>query len=316
MNKNTRTAINDDWILSGRGEKNVVAHNRPYSWLVEKERTLSGSTEDTAIIFLTNRECSFHCLMCDLWKNTTDTPSPPGSIPAQIEYALNRLPSTRHLKLYNSGSFFDERAIPESEYKEIASLISHFETVIVESHPRLVNEKALRFRDILKPSLMVAMGLETSNNEVLARLNKNMTTRDFRTAARFLYKNQIPSRAFILLRPPFMTEEEGILWAGRSVVYAFDSGTECCTVIPVRAGNGVMDVLYSQGLFAPPRISSLEQVIEFGISLGRGRVFADLWDLERFSTCEKCFHDRQARLEFMNIHQQTPTGIKCTCDKS
>jgi asparagine synthetase B (glutamine-hydrolysing) len=39
--------------------------------LVEKESTVSGQVEDRAAIFLTNRECSFHCLMCDLWKNTT-----------------------------------------------------------------------------------------------------------------------------------------------------------------------------------------------------------------------------------------------------
>ena len=70
--------------------------------------------------------------------------------PHQIEWALNQMPEARHLKLYNSGSFFDERAIPSEDYERIASLVSHFETVIVESHPRLINEKCLHFRDMLK----------------------------------------------------------------------------------------------------------------------------------------------------------------------
>ena len=48
----------------------------------------------------------------------------------------------KHLKLYNSGSFFDGRAIPEEDYPRIASLVSHFETVIVESHPKLIGENA------------------------------------------------------------------------------------------------------------------------------------------------------------------------------
>ena len=314
MNEIDETDINDKWILSGRGSKNNVEYDRPYAWMTEKERTPEGTIEETAIIFLTNRECPFHCLMCDLWKNTTDTASPSGSIPAQIEYALGRLPETRHLKLYNSGSFFDERAIPETDYKRIASLTSHFDTILVESHPRLIDSKALRFRDLLTPSLHVAMGLETVHPAVLKKLNKKMTVRDFREAVRFLGKNNILARAFVLLRPPFLSEEEGIVWAKRSIEYAFESGVECCTVIPVRGGNGAMDMLQSKGLFSPPKIISLEKVLEFGISLGKGRVFADLWDLERFLSCNMCYDKRRERLEFMNMNQLVPTEIKCSCD--
>ena len=117
--------------------------------------------------------------------------------------------NAKHLKLYNSGSFFDGRAIPEEDYPRIASLVSHFETVIVESHPKLIGEKCLRFRDMLKPELQVAMGLETVNPDVLLRLNKKMTLQDFAHSVSFLNSNEILSRAFILLRPPFLSEEEG-----------------------------------------------------------------------------------------------------------
>ena len=171
--------ISDKWILSERGIKNRVDPSLPYAWMVEKERTQSGNVEDTGIIFITNRECPYHCLMCDLWKNTTDKPLPPGAISGQIEWALAKMPGVRHLKLYNSGSFFDERAIPESEYAGIASLVSSMHTVIVECHPLLVNEKCLRFRDMLKPELHIALGLETVNREVLGELNKKMTPEDF-----------------------------------------------------------------------------------------------------------------------------------------
>ena len=68
--------ISDKWILSERGIKNRVDPSLPYAWMVEKERTQSGNVEDTGIIFITNRECPYHCLMCDLWKNTTDKPLP------------------------------------------------------------------------------------------------------------------------------------------------------------------------------------------------------------------------------------------------
>ncbi len=313
MNDDPGFNIDDRWILSKRGKKNPVDPRKPYAWLVEKERTASGRIEDTAIIFLTNRECPFHCLMCDLWKNTTDVSLPAGAIPGQIEWALKQLPAARHLKLYNSGSFFDERAIPEEDYKSIASLVRDFETVIVESHPRLINEKCLIFRKMLKPDLQIALGLETVHTGVLRKLNKQMTLEDFSKAVSYLKQHDILSRAFILLRPPFLSESEGIFWAERSIDFAFSAGVECCTVIPVRAGNGAMDLLMEKEWFAQPDIRSLETVVEYGIRLNAGRVFADVWDLEIFSGCRKCIDKRTSRLIAMNLNQEITGPVSCTC---
>jgi archaeosine synthase beta-subunit len=313
MMKNPESGITDGWILSKRGSKNAVDPFKPYGWLVEKEYSSSGKIEDTAIIFLTNRECQYHCLMCDLWKNTTDVSVPVGSIPQQIEMALDQIAPARHLKLYNSGSFFDEKAIPSADYEKIADMVSGFETVIVESHPRLVNEKCLRLRDMLKPELQVAMGLETVHPEILRNLNKRMTLEDFENTVKFLSKHQIKSRAFILLRPPFLSEAEGIQWAERSLDFAFRVGVECCAIIPVRSGNGAMDRLMVDGKFAPPRIQSLEAVLEYGIGLQAGRVFADTWDLEQFSACDECLTQRKDRLIKMNLHQEIGGKIICSC---
>jgi archaeosine synthase beta-subunit len=306
--------ITGSWIVSCRGEKNNVDPRKPYAWLVEKEISISGKVEDVATIFLTNRECPFHCLMCDLWKNTTDEPVPEGAVPEQIEWALNRLPEAKHLKLYNSGSFFDIKAIPVNDYQRIASLTSHFETVIVESHPSLINEKCLAFRDMLKPDLQVAMGLETVHPDVLSKLGKQMTAADFSNAAGFLGRNGIYTRAFILLRTPFMTENEGILWANRSVDFAIASGAECCVIIPVRAGNGAMDQLREKGYFSPPSIKSLEKVLEYGLGIKKGRIFADTWDLKLLSSCDRCTGLRINRLSLMNLTQKIAPAVNCTCD--
>jgi radical SAM enzyme (TIGR01210 family) len=316
MSEEPEISINDKWIVSMRGNKNKVDPHLPYGWLVEKERTIHGRIEETGIIFLTNRECPFHCLMCDLWKNTTDEPVAPGMIPRQIEWALQQMKGIKHIKLYNSGSFFDGRAIPEEDYEPIASLLKARETVIVESHPKFINNKCLKFRDMLKPELHVAIGLETANPEILQKINKKMTLDDFRNSVIFLTKNGIPSRAFILLRPPFLSESEGVFWAERSIDFAFGSGVECCTIIPVRAGNGAMDELFKRGDFTPPDIHSLETVLEYGISLHTGRVFADVWDLSLFSKCSKCTGKRTDRMINMNLNQifGPPTACNCTAE--
>jgi archaeosine synthase beta-subunit len=313
MNEDLVHLIDDRMIVSLRGSKNLVDSRRPYAWIIEKERTRSGKIEETGIIFLTNRECSFHCLMCDLWKNTTDHTVAIGDIPHQIEWALEQMPGIKHLKLYNSGSFFDKRAIPEEDYQRIATLLKDFDTVIIENHPKLVNEKCLKFRDMLLPELQISMGLETVNTEILRRLNKQMTVEDFGNAVSFLSKNEITTRAFILLRPQGLDESEGILWAEKSIDFAFNAGVECCTIIPVRGGNGAMELLMQKGEFDPPDIQSLEKVLEYGIGLHRGRVFADTWDLGLFSECDKCLDKRTRRLIEMNLTQKVIPGLECEC---
>jgi radical SAM enzyme (TIGR01210 family) len=298
-------------ILAARGPKNTVDPMRPYAYLVENERSAAGRIEPVATLFLTNRECPFRCLYCDLWKNTTDVTLVPGLIPQQIEFALSQLPPAPHIKLYNSGNFFDERAIPVEDHARIAELVQGFLTVIVENHPRLTDQRAVELRKRLSGEFEVALGLETIHPDVLPRLNKGMTLDDFDRAAGFLRDNQIEVRAFILLRPPFLTEEQGVEWALKSIEHAFAQGARVCCVIPTRDGNGIMEQLGREGRYAPPGLSSLERVLEAALLWNQGRVFVDLWDARRFATCEFCADARIERLRRMNHSQQIVPAIPC-----
>jgi uncharacterized Fe-S cluster-containing MiaB family protein len=328
-----RIEIDEQHILEWRGPKNPVDAWIPFAFLVEPEATASGTVEDVATIFLTNRECPFRCLFCDLWKNTTDQPVPPGAIPEQIDHALARLPAARHIKLYNSGNFFDRQAIPPEDYPAIARRVADFRTVIVENHPKMCGPSCLEFRDLLKdfaktrsragdendgddgvaPELEVALGLETVHPGILPQLNKQMTVEDFRRAAGLLASQEIAVRAFILLKPPHMSESECVDWSLQSIEFAFDCGVRVCSVIPTRSGNGVMDQLEREGRFSPPRLASLEETLARGIALGRGRVFVDLWDVERLSTCPNCGPARIARLRQMNLIQKILPEVECCC---
>lgn len=305
--------INDHWVRSRRGSKNQVESRKPYEFLVEEERGITGEIEKVATIFLSNKECPFQCLMCDLWKNTTNKSVSVGDIPEQIEWALSRLPDAKTIKLYNSGNFFDSNAIPVKDYEAIAELVKDFDTVIVENHPKLINALTFKFQKLLVPKLEIAMGLETVHKEVLKRLNKKMTLRDYEKAVSTLSGHNIQTRAFILLKPPFLNESEGILWAKRSLDFAFKAGVHCCTVIPTRYGNGALNQLGKMDLFSPPKVNSLENVLEYGIGLNSGNVFADLWDIELFSKCSKCLSTRKERLQQMNLHQSVFPEISCSC---
>jgi radical SAM enzyme (TIGR01210 family) len=303
----------DQWIREQRPERRPVDPWRPYSFILEHECAANGEIVPVATIFLTNRECPWRCLMCDLWRNTLLSDTPAGAIPAQIDYALRHLPSTpRHIKLYNSGSFFDPRAIPISDYPEIADRLTSFERVIVECHPALIGENCLRFRDMLHHRLEVAMGLETVHPDILPKLNKRMTLPQFVDAAARLHGHGIDLRVFILVKPPFMRSEDVAHWTKRALDFAFDHRATAVTLIPTRAGNGAMDRLRKSSEFSPPTMAMLEDAASYGISLRRGRVFVDCWDLERLRACAACFEKRASRLEEMNLSQRVQPVIRCS----
>jgi archaeosine synthase beta-subunit len=301
------------WVVDQRPARNAVDPYKPYAFLVEDECSADMEVVPVVTLFLTNRECPWRCAMCDLWKNTLTESTPVGAIPQQIEDALGQLPTARQIKLYNSGSFFDERAIPKEDHAAIARIVRGFERTIVECHPSLVDERCVEFRDLTGNHLEVAMGLETAHPEVLERLNKRMTLDQFARSAEYLRTNKVDLRVFILVQPPFMRAEESLEWAQRSLDFAFDCGATAATLIPTRGGNGAMETLAQLGEFAPPALATVEAAASYGLNLGRGRVFVDLWEMHnRLNACQFCVADRADRLHRMNLSQQILPSIDCS----
>ncbi len=311
-------AARSHWITGQRGQKNTLDPSRPYTWLIEKERNDDSCLVDWLTIFLTNKECPWRCLVCDLWQNTLDETVPAGAIAEQIDFALGQaerecgdLAKLRHVKLYNAGSFFDVKAIPKAEDAAIAKRLAKFDRVIVECHPALVGDRCLQFRDRLSGQLEVALGLETVHPEALQKLNKGVTLDQFRAAAALVTQNGIALRSFVLLQPPFIAPEAAVEWANRSVNFSQDCGAKVTVLIPTRTGNGAMDRLAAAGQFMEPTLGQLEDTMDYSVGQSRGRVFADLWDLERFSSCKACFPQRFNRLAKQNDTQQVPPRVTC-----
>jgi radical SAM enzyme (TIGR01210 family) len=225
---------------------------------------------------------------------------------------LAALPAARQIKLYNSGSFFDVRAIPTADYESIALIARRFERTILECHPLRVAQSCAGFRDLIGSQLEIAMGLETAHPEVLNRLNKRMTLDQFARSAEYLRRNDIDLRVFVLVHPPFMRPEESFFWAQRSSDFAFDCGATAATLIPTRGGNGAMESLAQIGQFTPPSLATVEAAACYGVGLGRGRVFVDLWDIpNRPNACRFCLADRVDRLHRINLSQRLLPSIEC-----
>ena len=236
--------------------------DRPYAWLTESEPDGKGGEALIHTLFLTGRECPFRCVMCDLWRNTLSGPTPPGAIPRQIRWALAKLAQeggswegrtveseaggkrrgARAIKLYNSANFFDPKAVPAVDLPDIASLCRSYDRVVVENHPKLTDERILRFRDLLAPHtrLEVAMGIETVHPTALARLRKSMDLADLERAARFCVREGVELRGFLLLHAPPLGVEElsdpdaARMWTLRGVAHAGALGFGTLSLVPLR----------------------------------------------------------------------------------
>jgi radical SAM enzyme (TIGR01210 family) len=314
----------DRFVLDRRAARPAHDPWRYQNLIVEDERGADGRSVRTATVFLTGRECPWRCVMCDLWRFTTVTNTPSSAIPAQIALARGVASgeAVRQFKLYNAGSFFDPRAVPEGDYHAIAVELAGLERVIVESHPSLIGPRLDRFLEALDggvgsgipPSLEVAMGLETAHPAALEQLHKRMTVDDFAEAAARLRERAVALRVFLLIAPPFVPDGEQDAWLLRSIDAAFSCGAAVVSLVPTRAGNGALEALREEGEFRPPGLADIERSADaaHGHVAGRGRLFVDIWDLERFADCAHCRDGRKARLRTMNIEQRVVPKPPCS----
>ena len=315
----------DRFVLERRGPRPEHDPWRFQGLIVEDERAAGGAIDRLATVFLTGRECPWRCAMCDMWKHTTAGDTPRGAIATQINAARANLRTRAELidgmKLYNAGSFFDPRAVPEADYDDIARALTGLSRVIVESHPALVGVRVDRFRTALdrqdpgrSVALEVAMGLETAHPEALDGLNKRFTLADFAAAGQALRERDVALRVFLLISPPFIAPDEQDEWLLHSLDIAFASGASVVSLVPTRPGNGAMEALAEAGMFRPPELDDIERSFALALAhaAGRGRVFVDLWDLDRFAHCKCCIAERHARMAAMNLQQNILPQRPCS----
>jgi radical SAM enzyme (TIGR01210 family) len=318
----------DRFVLERRGPRPQHDPWRYQGLIVEDERTAHGGRARLATVLVTGRECPWRCTMCDLWTYTTVRDTPPGAIPAQVAAARSAVRDApipvSGMKLYNAGSFFDPRAVPEADYDGVAEALTGLSWVIVESHPALVGPRVDRLLAALdrhrapgkvSAGLEVAMGLETAHPVALDRLNKRFTLERFARAARALDDRGVALRVFLLISPPFVPSHEQDAWLLHSVDAAFSCGASVISLVPTRPGNGAIDALSASGCFRAPDLEDIER--SFALALrharGRGRVFVDVWDLDRFAQCPHCTARRRDRLQAMNLEQLVLPERPCDC---
>lgn len=327
----TRAALAADAVRARRPARPARSPWRHQGVVVEEERYRDG-VRRTATVFLTGAECPFTCVFCDLWRHTLDGPTPPGALPAQLRSALAELAAdgveVEQLKLYNASNFFEPRAVPEADDCELQRLLAPFARVTVECHPRLVlgargGARRRAFAAGLAGRLEVAMGLETAHPRAGAALGKDSDLATFASACEVLRGEGVEVRAFVLVGAPFVPPAEQVEWVVRSAAAAAHLGAALVSLVPVRGGNGALELLASRGDFAPVSLGLVERCYERALGevepeFVETAVLLDTWDLETLAqasadACGRCAVPRVERLRAASRLGRCGPPVACGC---
>jgi hypothetical protein len=110
------------------------------------------------------------------------------------------------LKIFASGSFLDDAQFPREFRKWFADYVKKqgVKELIFESRPEFVTDESLK--DFEGVRLTVAIGLESSSDEVLKGYGKGFTSADYAKAAELLRKKGFGVRTYLMVNMPGSTK--------------------------------------------------------------------------------------------------------------
>lgn len=169
------------------------------------------------------------------------------------------------VKLYTSGSFLDEREVPPRTRAAIASQFSDRERIVIESLPDFV--EADKLNDFLDYDLQtdVAIGLETVNDRIRRDcVNKYFDFADFEHACVTAAEAGAGVKAYLLLKPPFLSESAAVDDMIHSVRRC--ATVDACHTVSMNPTNvqryTMVDELYFAGGYRPPWLWSVVDVLQ------------------------------------------------------
>ena len=169
------------------------------------------------------------------------------------------------IKIYTSGSFLDEREVGAKTRAAIADTFADRDRIVVESLPDFV--EASKIADFTEHGLAtdVAIGLETATDRVRHDcVNKYFDFSEFERAASDAVAAGAGIKAYLLMKPPFLSEGEAIEDMKHSIRRCADvDGCHTVSMNPcnVQRHTMVEDLYYGDG-YRPPWLWSVADVLE------------------------------------------------------
>ncbi len=227
----------------------------------EKER-FGDETVDCRTIILSTVGCSWRkCRMCSYYLEA--------NLNASREVLEQEFKSAYRkaevVKIFTSGSFFDEREVPRDLRLKIYDVLKKdgVKKLVVESRPEFITDSIVKEIEQAGITIEVGIGLETSNDWIRNDiLNKGFSFRDFKDAATRVKEAGGRVKAYLLLKPPLLSEKEAVEDAIRSIRDVRGLVDVVSLNLMTIHKKTFVERLWERGLYRPPWLWSAVEVLK------------------------------------------------------
>lgn len=275
-------------------------------------------------IILTGTGCCIPtCTMCPFPNKSNHK----GEIVEQVRKALSSggLTGIEQISLYNDGSFFAPAEISETEQLEIAKILKKLPIKILslESLPQfIIKDRLEKFKKALGNNINLEIGIGLQSADHFVRevcINSSFSNNVFENSIQLMKDLNIIPKIYILIKAPFLSEEEAINDALNSLEYLKKLHIKYVTVCPVRVVEGtlVWD-LYQRGLYVPPNLWTVYKILKEAPSGLQIRVAGANLTQDDFNSilphsCLKCNQKMIAALTEYKDKKDLTRFPKCNC---
>lgn len=277
------------------------------------------------IIFQTSGCRWNNCAMCGYVYDSAKSPPSHNDMIKQFENAMSRCRDEEFIvKIFTSGSFLDDGEISGETRKEMLSRLGkddRVKKVIAETRPEFVTPVKLNdaIASLGKP-FEVAMGLETSNDTIRKDcINKGFTFADFVRAGENAISAGVTVKAYLMLKPPFLSEGVAMNDMIRSINDAASyAGTISVNLCNVQKGT-LVDEMFERGDYRPPWLWSAVEALKTGKLSNPGTVIMSdpvaAGSARGPHNCRICDKDVAEAIRIFSLSQDAGVleGLTCDC---
>jgi len=262
-------------------EYTIEQLQKPVAFWTKKDRLLHEQGKEFTIILKT-KGCSWSlgdlggCSMCGYSQDAHLKEVKPEYIINQFDYALqskiaeiDKDKNNWILKIFNSGSFFDNNELKNEVrtyiYEEI-SKINKIREVVFESRIEYISQNMLdELSDYLNGKYIeIGIGLETTDDYIRNNyINKGILFEAFKNIFNLCKSKNVGIRTYLLFKPLFLNEQAAIDDLIKSITTLVNMKVNTISINPMNIQKGsLVEYLWYQNRYRPPWFYSLLKSIK------------------------------------------------------
>ena len=308
-------------------EKQKTKYNppdRPTAVWTGKDLLDSKPIAALTIIFQTSGCRWGNCTMCGYVYDSARAPPSHDDLMKQFDYAITRCKNEDFiLKIFTSGSFFDDSEITPGTRRLMLSRLNEdvrVKKIIAETRPEYVtDEKLSEVKEVFSRKFEVAIGLETSSDLIRKDcINKGFSFSDFTLASRIAKKNDVTVKAYLMQKPPFLSERIAM----NDMINSINDAAPFAQTISMNLCNvqkgTLVDEMFERGDYRPPWLWSAVEALKAGKELFPETVIMSdpvgAGSMRGPHNCGKCDKDVAEAIRIFSVTQDTSVFKNLDCD--